>query len=112
MSQEQDKKGRNMEIDIHERVAQGRYANLAIISHSPSEFIFDFATFLPGMQKPKVSNRIILTPEHAKRLYQSLKDNITKFEQQHGEITTHKATEQHQDPEHTFEIQLAKLGEA
>lgn len=65
-----------MEIDLGEDVAQGNYINLAIIAHSVSEFIIDFATVLPGVPKAKVKSRVILTPEHAKRLLLSLQENI------------------------------------
>ena len=73
-------------IDLKQEVAKGSYSNLAIITHSHSEFIIDFATMLPGLPKPEVSNRIIMTPEHAKRLFLALQDNIAKFENQHGQI--------------------------
>lgn len=74
-------------IELKQEVAKGTYSNLAIITHSRSEFIIDFATMLPGLPKPEVSNRIIMTPEHAKRLYLALQDNINKYENQHGQIT-------------------------
>ena len=63
-----------LEINLPEQVAEGHYSNLAIISHSTSEFILDFAAILPGLPKAKVKSRIILTPEHAKRLLMSLQD--------------------------------------
>lgn len=73
-----------MEIDLGEDVAQGNYINLAIIAHSVSEFIIDFATVLPGVPKAKVKSRVILTPEHAKRLLLSLQENITRYESNVG----------------------------
>ena len=73
-------------IELKQDVAKGTYSNLAIITHSRSEFIIDFATMLPGLPKPEVSNRIIMTPEHAKRLYLALQDNINKYESQHSQI--------------------------
>lgn len=75
-----------MDIELSEEVAQGNYSNLAIISHSTSEFIIDFATMLPGIEKPRVKSRVILTPEHAKRLLFSLQDNITRYESAIGKI--------------------------
>lgn len=75
-----------IEIELTEEVAQGNYSNLAVITHSTSEFILDFATMLPGLQKAKVKSRIILTPEHAKRLLMSLQDNITRYESAIGKI--------------------------
>ena len=74
-------------IDLKQEVARGSYSNLAIITHSNSEFIIDFATMLPGLPKPAVGNRIIMTPEHAKRLYLALQDNINKYESQNGPIS-------------------------
>lgn len=79
-----------LDIELDEQVAQGHYSNLAIISHSTSEFILDFATVLPGMQKARVKSRIILTPEHAKRLLLSLQDNITRYESAMGKIEISK----------------------
>ncbi len=73
-------------IELKEDVAQGIYSNLAIITHSPSEFIVDFIRVMPGIPKAEVKSRIILTPEHAKRLLHALKDNISKFEAIHGPI--------------------------
>ena len=78
---------KEIKIEIKPEIAKGTYSNLAIITHSHSEFIIDFATMLPGLQKPEVGNRIIMTPEHAKRLYLALQDNINKYENQHGQIT-------------------------
>ena len=67
-------------------VAGGIYSNLAIISHSHSEFIIDFAAVLPGLPGPKVESRILMTPEHAKRLLNALAENIGKYENQYGKI--------------------------
>ncbi len=69
-----------IDVELDADVAQGHYSNLAIISHSPSEFVVDFAAILPGLPKAKVKSRIILTPEHAKRLLMSLQDNIARYE--------------------------------
>lgn len=73
-------------IDIKPEIAKGSYSNLAIITHSHSEFIIDFATMAPGLPKPEVGNRIIMTPENAKRLFYALQDNLNKFENQNGAI--------------------------
>ena len=73
-------------IDLSEEIAQGNYSNLAIIAHSTSEFIIDFAAMLPGLKKAKVKSRVILTPEHAKRLLFSLQENITRYESTIGKI--------------------------
>ena len=84
----------NLQLTIDEEEGQGVYANLALISHSNSEVILDFARVLPGLQKAKVHARIILTPHNAKALHRALGDNITKYEAQHGTI---KLTA-HEDP--------------
>ena len=73
-------------IELKEEVAQGTYSNLAIITHSTSEFVIDFVRIMPGLPKADVKSRIILTPEHAKRLLLALKDNLSKFESTHGTI--------------------------
>ena len=73
-------------IELNEEVSQGIYSNLAIITHSSSEFVVDFVRIMPGISKAQVKSRIILTPEHAKRLMAALKDNIAKYESVHGII--------------------------
>jgi len=83
---EEQKKQGKLNIELSEEVAEGTYANLAIITHSNSEFIIDFVKMMPGIPKAKVKSRIILTPQHAKRLFRALKDNITKYESIHGTI--------------------------
>ena len=84
MSKENKKEGLN--IELAEEVAEGTYSNLAIINHSPSEFIVDFIQMMPGVPKAKVKSRVILTPQHAKRLMQALIDNVSKYEEQFGKI--------------------------
>jgi len=85
MSDNKQKKN-NLNIELDEKVAEGTYANLAIINHSASEFVVDFVSMMPGQPKAKVKSRIILTPQHAKRLVKALADNIQKFESVHGKI--------------------------
>lgn len=75
-----------LNIELGEDVAEGTYSNLAIITHSNSEFIVDFVRIMPGVPKAKVKSRIVLTPQHAKRLFRALQDNISKFESIHGNI--------------------------
>lgn len=75
-----------LNIELSAEVAEGTYSNLAIISHSSSEFVIDFIRMMPGTPKANVKSRIILTPEHAKRLLFALQDNINKYEQQNGKI--------------------------
>ncbi len=75
-----------LQIELKEEVAQGTYANLAIISHSTSEFILDFVRVMPGLPKANVQSRIVLTPEHAKRLLFALQDNVKKYEANWGTI--------------------------
>ncbi len=74
-------------IELTEEVAEGIYSNLAMIAHSNSEFVVDFIRMMPGLPKAKVKARIVLTPEHAKRLLQALADNVTKYEDSFGEIS-------------------------
>jgi hypothetical protein len=90
---EQQNKGK-LNIELPEDVAQGVYSNLAVITHSPSEFVLDFVRVMPGMPKARVQSRIIVTPQHAKRLMKALQDNIRKFEQQHGPISDVTGMEQ------------------
>lgn len=75
-----------LDIELDDATAQGNYSNLAIISHSTSEFIIDFAAVLPGVEKARVKSRVILTPEHAKRLLRSLQENIVRYESSVGKI--------------------------
>ena len=76
-----------LKIEISDEVADGIYSNLAIISHSNSEFVIDYVMITPGVPKAKVKSRILLTPQHAKRLLRALKDNISKYESTYGDIT-------------------------
>jgi len=76
-----------IQIELTDEIAQGIYSNLVIIAHSSSEFVLDFIRIMPNIPKSKVQSRIIITPEHAKRLMAALKDNINKYEAQFGEIT-------------------------
>ena len=86
MSEQKPNKEGQLNIELDDKVAEGTYANLAIINHSVSEFIVDFISVMPGQPKAKVKSRIILTPQHAKRLAKALADNVHRFEQSHGEI--------------------------
>lgn len=87
-----------IQIELTEEVAQGTYSNLAIISHSSSEFILDFVRIVPGVPKAKVKSRVILTPEHAKRLLSALTDNIERFEKINGTIRINNNNEVHGFP--------------
>ncbi|HQX44708.1 MAG: DUF3467 domain-containing protein [Saprospiraceae bacterium] len=87
---DQPKNPNEINIELSEKVSEGVYSNLAIISHSHSEFVLDFIRLMPNIPKAKVKSRIILTPQHAKRLLKALADNVSKFENQFGTI---------QDPE-------------
>ncbi len=86
MSEKKAKPGQ-LNIELPENVAEGQYSNLAIISHNQSEFVVDFVMMVPNVPKAKVKSRIILSPQHAKRLMMALQDNIKKFEQQFGPIS-------------------------
>ena len=76
----------SMNIELSEDIAEGIYSNLAVISHSNAEFVVDFILLVPNVPKAKVKSRIILTPQHAKRLLGAMADNIKRYEQQFGEI--------------------------
>ena len=75
-----------LNIELSEEIADGIYSNLAIITHSTAEFVIDFIKVMPGMPKAKVKSRIVLTPQHAKRLLAALTDNVQKFESVNGKI--------------------------
>ncbi len=75
-----------LSIELTEDIAEGIYSNLAIITHSHAEFIIDFIKIMPGIPKGKVKSRIILTPQHAKKLMQALQENVARFEAQNGTI--------------------------
>ena len=87
MADEKEPKQGQISIELSEEVAQGEYSNLAVITHSNAEFIVDFISMMPGTPKARVKSRIILTPQHAKRLQKALGDNIRKFEAQNGTIS-------------------------
>ncbi|MDR1653293.1 MAG: DUF3467 domain-containing protein [Prevotellaceae bacterium] len=86
MENKEKKPDNQLNIELSADVADGIYSNLAVISHSSSEFVLDFIRMLPGTPKANVKARIILTPEHAKRLMLALSDNISKYEKQYGNI--------------------------
>lgn len=84
--EDKKQKKNNLNIQLDENIAEGTYANLAIINHSVSEFVVDFINIMPGIPKAKVKSRIILTPQHAKRFMKALAENIKRFENAHGVI--------------------------
>ncbi len=83
---EKNNPNNQLNIELSEDIAEGIYSNLAIITHSNSEFVIDFVKVMPGVPKAKVKSRIVLTPQHAKRLLSAMADNISKFEALHGPI--------------------------
>jgi uncharacterized protein (DUF1778 family) len=86
MSDQKKPNQAQINIELDEKVADGIYSNLAILNHSVSEFVVDFVNIMPGVPKSKVKSRIILTPQHAKRLLKALNENVVRFEKAHGEI--------------------------
>ena len=82
----EQKNEQQLNIELNEETAQGVYSNLAVITHSPAEFVVDFIRVMPGVPKARVQSRIILTPQHAKRLMRALMENVGKYETQHGQI--------------------------
>lgn len=103
-----EEKKQQLDIELSHEVAQGTYANLAVISHSSCEFIVDFVRIMPGLPKAEVKSRIILTPEHAKRLMLALQENIRKYEKIHGKINL---PEEAQVPP-VFPLNLGSQGQA
>ena len=85
-SKDDKKSGNQINIELSEETAEGVYANLAMIAHSSSEFVVDFIRLMPGVQKAKVKSRVVITPEHAKRLLKALQENIDKYETTFGDI--------------------------
>jgi hypothetical protein len=83
---DQNQNQSQLNIEITEEIAEGQYANLAIITHSHAEFVIDFVNVMPGTPKSKVKSRIIMTPQHAKRFMKALHENIGRFEDAHGNI--------------------------
>lgn len=86
MNPNNPQQGQQINIELGEKEAEGIYSNLAIITHSPAEFIIDFTRIVPGVPKAKVHARIITTPQHAKMLMKALKENIEKYEARFGEV--------------------------
>ncbi len=79
-------KAQQLNIELSEDVAEGIYSNLVMLAHSSEEFILDFIRVMPGVPKARVKSRIIVTPQHARRLLRALADNIERYERAHGEI--------------------------
>lgn len=86
MTKDNNNNEQQLNIELPENISDGLYSNLAIINHSATEFVLDFVSIMPGKPKAKVVSRIVLTPQHAKRLVKALADNVRKFEQANGEI--------------------------
>jgi hypothetical protein len=85
---EEQMNNNQIDIELSEDMAEGVFSNLAIITHSNTEFVLDFIRVMPGVPKARVKSRIILTPEHAKRLVSAMLDNIEKYEAVNGRIKT------------------------
>ena len=83
---DEKKKPQQIKVELDDTIGQGEYANFAVVTHSPAEFVMDYIRVLPGMKKSKVKSRIIMAPMHAKTLMMALQDNIKKFENKFGEI--------------------------
>ena len=106
---ENEKKNQGLQIELTPDVAQGEYANFAIITHSSSDFIIDFARVLPGLPKANVKSRVILAPEHAKRLLGALQENIMRYEHEFGPI---KIPNGQQEPRTIAPFNVSGGGEA
>ena len=90
--EKEPKKKHQIKIELDDNIGQGEYANFAVVTHSPAEFVIDYIRVLPGMTKSKVKSRIIMAPMHAKTLMMALQDNIKKYENKFGEIKISKGT--------------------
>ena len=86
MDNQQPNNDPQLNIELSEEMADGQYANLAVITHSFAEFVIDFVNVMPNVPKAKVKSRVIMTPHHAKRLMRALVDNVKRFEAAHGII--------------------------
>jgi len=86
MGQQNTQEGKHLDLNLSPEIAKGTYSNLAIITHSQSEFVVDFARMLPGYPKPDICSRIIMTPDNAKKLLLALRDNLEKYESLYGSI--------------------------
>ena len=95
---EENKNQPGLNIELSEDMAEGVYSNLAIITHSSSEFVYDFIRIMPGVPKARVKSRIVMTPEHAKKLMRALAENVSKFENVHGTI------KENDGPENAFPL--------
>ena len=104
MSSDKKNEKNKINIEIDENIAGGIYSNLAIINHSVSEFVIDFISIMPGTPKNKVKSRIIITPQHAKKLSKALNDNIKRFEDNFGSIKNYD------NPK--FQLNFGPTGEA
>ena len=103
---------KQIDIELRPEVARGCYSNLAVITHSSSEFIVDFVQMMPGLAKPTVNSRVLMTPENAKRLLKALMDNIQKYEQQFGQIQLQQIQQQQSPEGRTIAPFSIKKGEA
>ncbi|MFQ5569234.1 MAG: DUF3467 domain-containing protein [Rhodothermales bacterium] len=101
-----DKTAQQLNIELTEEIAEGVYSNLVMIAHSPEEFILDFIRVVPGVPKARVKSRIIVTPQHAKRLLRALADNIERYERSHGVI------DERMPPGQTIHFGGGSVGEA
>jgi hypothetical protein len=104
MMENDPNQGQQINIELGEKEAEGIYSNLAIISHSPAEFVIDFTRILPGVPRARVHSRVIMTPQHARLFLSALEENIAKYERQYGEIQVNAAGP-------TFGFQMPDAGE-
>ena len=100
-----NQKQNQINIELSDEISKGKYANLAMIAHSSSEFVIDFIQLMPGVPKAKVKSRIILTPQHAKRFSNALIENISRFEKSNGEIKDY-------DKKQPVSLNFGPVGEA
>ncbi len=91
MADQNESNDSSLNIELPEGIAEGIYSNLVMIAHSSEEFVLDFIRIMPGLPQARVKSRVVVTPQHAKRLLAALADNIDRYEDTHGEIVEHGA---------------------
>ena len=84
----EDKNIQQINIELNQEISEGEYANFVVVTHSPAEFVMDFTKILPGVTKAKVHSRVIMAPQHTKAFLSALKDNIIRYENEHGKIVS------------------------
>lgn len=88
MEQQNQPQGQQQQVTvkISDEILRGVYANLAVVSHSPEEFVIDFMTYLPNSPAATINSRVLVSPKHMKRISQAMQENLKRYEDQFGTI--------------------------